>query len=211
MRLLALNPWIYDFAAFDFWLKPYGFLVLLEYLKTRGAEVDFIDCLEKKISKDQFGRGHYYSQIIPKPKALSSVPRYFKRYGRPFEEVENLIKGKNPDYLLVTSSMTYWYPAIADLTRLLKKEYPRTPLFLGGTYATLCPQHAKAVTGGNPVFPNKDLASFFKSLKIDYDPNRVFTTLPRYEDFYQALDYVVLRTTWISDLLWQIRLVEGLV
>ena len=67
MNILAINPWIVDFAAYDFWLKPYGFLVILSYLKNKRVNVDYIDCLDKKISQGTFGRGKYFSQIIKKP------------------------------------------------------------------------------------------------------------------------------------------------
>jgi hypothetical protein len=31
-RILLVNPWIYDFAAFNFWLRPLGLLMVAEYL-----------------------------------------------------------------------------------------------------------------------------------------------------------------------------------
>ncbi|MFC1514421.1 B12-binding domain-containing radical SAM protein [Candidatus Omnitrophota bacterium] len=196
MRIAALNPWIHDFAAFDFWLKPYGFLVLLQYLADRGARIDFFDCLDATISRDIFGRGKYRAQVIPKPALLHSIPRYFKRYGRPLEEAEQFIAECIPDYILLTSSMTYWYPGIADLLALLKRHHPRVPVLLGGTYATLCNEHARKVLGLNDSFATKDLGSFFDILNVDYQPEQLFTTLPEYERFYQRLDYAVLRTSW---------------
>ena len=56
MNILAINPWIIDCAAYDFWLKPYGFLVILTYLKNQGINIDYIDCLDKKISQGTFGQ-----------------------------------------------------------------------------------------------------------------------------------------------------------
>jgi hypothetical protein len=55
MNILDINHWIYDFAAYDFWLKPYGFLVILTYLKNKGAKIDYIDCLEEKTIRGTFG------------------------------------------------------------------------------------------------------------------------------------------------------------
>ena len=133
MNILAVNPWIYDFAAYDFWLKPYGFLVLLEYLTNKSVHIDFIDCLDTKKATDQYQRGKYPSCIIQKPEILASIPRYFKRYGIDLADFENRIKKKRPDYILVTSSMTYWYPGVKKVVEILKLYFPKTPIILGGT------------------------------------------------------------------------------
>ena len=196
MNILAINPWIVDFAAYDFWLKPYGFLVLLTYLKNKGLKVDYIDCLGKKVTNTTFGKGKYYSQIIEKPPSLKSIPRYFKRYGITTDEFKKLIKNKNPDYILLTSSMTYWYPAIVDAVKILRKEFSNVKIILGGTYATLLPKHAKEVTNCDFVFENNSLRKFFKLLNLKFNFEELLSTFPTYNDFYPSLDYVVLRTSW---------------
>jgi hypothetical protein len=43
MRALLVNPWVYDFKAFDFWNKPVGLLIIASILKKLGFEIDFID------------------------------------------------------------------------------------------------------------------------------------------------------------------------
>jgi len=196
MNILAINPWIVDCAAYDFWLKPYGFLVILSYLKKQGLQIDYIDCLDKKESFGTFGRGKYPAKIINIPQSLEPIPRYFKRYGMPKDEFQKQLIGKKPDYILITSSMTYWYPAIVELSSLLKERFPQTPMILGGTYASLCPDHAKATTGCEYIFTNSELDQFFKLLNCPLDLEELYSTLPDYECFYQSLDYVVLRTSW---------------
>ena len=196
MNILAINPWITDCAAYDFWLKPYGFLIILSYLKDKGINIDYIDCMEKKVSEDNFGRGHYYSEIINKPQLLKAIPRHFKRYGITLKEFESKLKEKSPDYILLTSSMTYWYPAIIDAIKILKSNFPDKPIILGGTYATLCFEHAKKNIPCDFVFENDELDKLFKILKVDFDKNTLYSTLPSYEYFYDNLDYVVFRTSW---------------
>jgi len=44
--LLLINPWIYDFAAYDFWAKPLGFLYLAAILRKNGFAINYIDCLD---------------------------------------------------------------------------------------------------------------------------------------------------------------------
>ncbi|MDD5584725.1 MAG: radical SAM protein [Candidatus Omnitrophica bacterium] len=196
MNILAINPWIYDFAAYDFWLKPYGFLVILSYLKNKGIHVDYIDCLEKKVTQGTFGRGKYESVIVPKPDVLKSIPRYFKRYGISLEDFKAHLEGKNPDYILITSSMTYWYPGIIEAVGIIKERFPQAKIILGGTYATLCAEHAQKISAIDFVFTNNCLDDFFKTLNVSFDYQSLYSTLPYYDDFYPKLDYVVLRTSW---------------
>lgn len=196
MRVLAINPWIYDFAAYDFWLKPYGFLVILSFLKDKKVKVDFVDCLDKKVTLDPLGRGKYASRIIPKPALLSSIPRYFKRYGIDIEEFKKLIDKKIPDYILISSSMTYWYPAIIRVVKIIKEKYPGVPIIIGGTYATLCYDHARENIEADFIFKANQLKSFFDLLKINFNYNDIYSTLPEYETFYRQIDYVVLRSSW---------------
>ena len=67
-RMLLINPWIYDFAAFDFWAKPLGLLYIAESLRRKGVEVTLIDCLDISRGK-KYGTGHFVKQEIPKPEA----------------------------------------------------------------------------------------------------------------------------------------------
>lgn len=196
VNILAINPWIVDYAAYDFWLKPYGFLAILTYLKSKGSHIDYIDCLEKKETMATFGRGKYFSQIIEKPLLHKPIPRYFKRYGITLSEFREKLKGKHPDYILITSSMTYWYPAIIEVVNILKAEFPNTPTILGGTYATLCLEHAKTTIPCDFIFPNNKIKDFFKLLNLKFNLKELLSTLPCYDYFYTRHDYIVLRTSW---------------
>ena len=196
MNILAINPWIYDFAAYDFWLKPYGFLVILTYLKQKGINIDYIDCLQEKTINATFGRGKYYNETIEKPSVFKSIPRYFKRYGISLDNFRAQLKSKKPDFILITSSMTYWYPGIIETVNILKKEFPNVKIIFGGTYATLCKEHAKIKSGCDFVFGNESLEDFFKLIGVDYEYDKLYESLPLYENFYKNLDYAVLRTSW---------------
>jgi hypothetical protein len=194
MRVLAIHPWIYDFAAFDFWLKPYGFLQLLSFLKRRGIEVDFIDCLDAKVSRDRFGRGKYRSVPVSPPRALAGipVPRQYKRYGISPATFESLLEGKHPDGICITLCMTYWHPVLADLVPLLRKRFPGIPIWLGGCYATLCPEHAAGYEFDG-IFSHQDLPRFLQTLGIRPDPDDFEANLPDYPAFYSNPEYAVFR------------------
>ena len=44
-NLLLINPLIYDFAAYDFWSKPLGFLYVATLLRKNGFSIHHIDWL----------------------------------------------------------------------------------------------------------------------------------------------------------------------
>ena len=47
--------------------------------------------------------------------------------------------------------MTYWYPGVLEVIRMVRDIYSKTPVLLGGIYATLCDKHAKAYSGADFV------------------------------------------------------------
>lgn len=110
-RVLLVNPWICDFAAYDFWAKPLGLLSLAAFLKKSGLAVSFIDCLDRfhpRASKTdpcaRNGRGPYLKTPIPRPRGLEDVPRTYSRYGVLPEWLrEDLLNMARPDLILVTS------------------------------------------------------------------------------------------------------------
>ena len=53
-NILLVNPWIYDFAAFDFWNKPIGLLYLASMLRQNAFHVFFMDCLDSSHPDMQF-------------------------------------------------------------------------------------------------------------------------------------------------------------
>ena len=147
---LLINPPIMDFAAFDFWIRPLGLLKIAAILRACGWSVSLIDSmdrfhplLENQNTHRADGRGKFYRQIIPKPNALSHIPRFFSRYGLPKELFQKALSDvEKPDLILVTSMMTYWYPAVKDVIGDCRQWFPQVPILLGGVYATLCTRHA---------------------------------------------------------------------
>lgn len=170
INLLLINPWIYDFTAYDFWSKPLGLLYLAGLLRAKGFNISYIDCMDRfdpgfhKIgyfasikSKDD-GRGPFYKEKITKPELLKNIPRNYCRYGITEEMFqEKLFSYPKPDVVLITSIMTYWYPGVFRAIELIKKYYPDCPIILGGIYATLCSQHAQTFSLADYVLKNSQL------------------------------------------------------
>ena len=151
--LLLLNPWIYDFAAYDFFARPLGLLYLAGLLEARGFEVHLLDCLgTPRARPGPFGTGRYPKEILPTPPPLQDIPRRYGRYGISEPEfLAQLARLPRPGVILVTSLMTYWYPGVAEAIRLARRRFPGTPVILGGIYATLCPDHARRHSGADLV------------------------------------------------------------
>ncbi|HWR68418.1 MAG TPA: radical SAM protein, partial [Desulfomonilia bacterium] len=157
-KVLLINPWICDFAAYDLWAKPLGLLYLGAVLRKNGCRVEFVDCLstEDDTPRKPGGHGRFRRQRIPKPPQLSSVPRHYARYGIGLEEfVRELHSVPRPDAVLVTSMMTYWYPGVFEAIRLVREHLPGVPVILGGVYATLCTDHARSFSGADHVIPHQ--------------------------------------------------------
>ncbi|GAX59889.1 Fe-S oxidoreductase [Candidatus Scalindua japonica] len=154
-NILLINPWIHDFAAFDLWVKPLGLLYVGSTLQLFGYNVQLIDCLYNygyPHKERQYGTKSFYSEQIEKPSFFNNIPRTFKRYGIPQEEFRKRLKVvPKPWMICVTSHMTYWYPGVFEVIEIIKSIFPSVPVILGGIYATLCLEHAKANSGADYV------------------------------------------------------------
>ena len=150
-RLLLINPWIYDFTAYDLWSKPLGLLYIASFLRSQGFDISFIDCLDKysagqKVKIKKYGVGNLPRTIVEKPPVLQHIPRHYARYGISEEQfIEQLKQNQQADAVLVTSIMTYWYPGVKRVVELVRRYLPDRPVILGGIYASLLPQHAREV------------------------------------------------------------------
>ena len=209
-HILLINPWIHDFAAYDFWAKPYGLLSLAAVLRHHGLRVSYIDCLDRFHPKappadpsGRNGRGPYRKRPIPHPPGLERIQRTYCRYGiEPEWFQEDLAALDPPDLILVTSLMTYWYPGVVETIRRTKAVYPGVPLMLGGIYARLCPDHARAVAGADEVVVDRG-----ESLLELVERHTGFRTAPRFDladwsawpypslDLQRAVGYAPLLTT----------------
>jgi radical SAM superfamily enzyme YgiQ (UPF0313 family) len=159
-HILLVNPWIHDFAAYDFWAKPLGLLILGGILREHGARISYLDCLDRfhpfsgavPSPPARCGRGPYLKTVIAKPPGLADIPRNFCRYGIPVDWFRKDLAGINPpDLVLVTSLMTYWYPGVRETIDVVKSVFPDVPVVLGGVYATLCSDHARNTCGADRV------------------------------------------------------------
>lgn len=212
--ILLINPWIYDFAAFDLWAKPLGILYIVALLRHRGHEVEYIDCLdihhptmvrEKGLPKRRrYHQGHFLKENVDKPPTLENIPRKYSRYGISEETFRGQLEALNePKVVLVTSIMTYWYPGPFHVIRLVKERFPKSFVVIGGIYTTLCSDHARRYSKADYVLPGEGFAKILtivdellgvpshripQGCDIDNLPYPAF-------DLYSILDYCCILTS----------------
>ena len=210
-HLLLVNPWIHDFAAYDFWAKPLGLLTLAAILRQNGARVSYLDCLDRFHPKAppsdpavRHGRGPYRKTRLPKPPQFPDVARRFARYGiDPAWFREDLSALGRPDLILVTSGMTYWCTGVHETVAVLKDVHPQVPLVLGGIYASLCPDHARRCSGADEIFAGPGEPAVLDLVQAHtgwatapgFDPDRLDSyPFPAF-DLQHQIPYVPLLTT----------------
>jgi len=210
-HILLINPWIHDFAAYDFWAKPLGLLGMAGILRAEGIRVSYIDCLNRfhpratpTDSAARYGRGPYLKTVIPKPPGLEDVPRNFSRYGiRPEWFKEDLLELAPPDLVLVTSLMTYWYPGVRETIETVRSIFPQAPIVLGGIYARLCPDHARSRAGADRIATEPAETAVFSLIRQttgfavspQFDPGSLDSYPYPALDLQTRLNYVPLLTT----------------
>lgn len=151
-RVLLIQPPIYDFSAHDFWLKPYGLLRVAGQLRGQ-ASMQLFDYLDREplspaqrrgLRVDPWGRGQFPSQIIDKPACFKSIPRHYRRFGRPRSELQQRLAEEPAfDFVLIQTVMTYWYLGVKEVIEDVRRWQPQAKIVLGGVYATLCPEQAR--------------------------------------------------------------------
>ncbi len=197
-KILLVNPPIYDFAAYDFWLKPYGLLSVAGYLRGKAdfKLFDYMDRThpfaagERQLESDQWGRGRFYCEQFPNPACLESIPRYFRRFGLPRSIFEDFAAKEEPfDFVFVQTTMTYWYKGVGEVIEDIRKACPQTKIILGGNYVTLCSNHAEK-SGADFLVRGTNLEPLWEYLGISPDLNQ-----PALWEAYDKLNVGVLKLT----------------
>jgi hypothetical protein len=172
-RCLFVNPPIYDFSAYDFWLRPLGLLTVAGMLRGQAELLlyDFLDrrhplAVHRDTDKDPTGRGKFIEQRVDKPLPLKMIPRHYKRFGLPAEHFVQFLEDSEPiDYVFIQSIMTYWYPGVKEVIDTVRNVMPRAKMIVGGFYATACGNHALSL-GADLVVSGSDLEPMWDVLGL---------------------------------------------
>jgi hypothetical protein len=173
-KILLVNPPIYDFSAYDFWLKPYGLLRVAGFLRHQ-ADLHLFDYLDRwhpqaapvpQPQPDAWDRGPFAAEVVQKPALFANIPRLYRRYGLPRQSFQRWLASAGPyDVALVQTVMTYWYPGVQEVIEDIRRFSSQTQIVLGGVYTTLCPQHAQRL-GADLVIEQGDLEPLWRLLRI---------------------------------------------
>ena len=205
MKALLINPPIYDFSAYDLWAKPLGFLYLADLLSKNGFEIFYFDFLDRnhpfyerleKGKKEKYGCGKYFFEVVEKPKIYKDIPRKYKRFGLPerifMEFIENI---PVPDFIFISTGMTYWYPGVVEAVEKCKEYFPNVPIITGGTYATFCKNHLSKYRV-DFIFSGKNLEKFIYQFNKKFGLNlKYFPSRPKWE-LYEKLTYGCVKTSY---------------
>jgi hypothetical protein len=178
MHVLLVNPPIFDFTAYDFWLRPYGMLRVAGQMK-HCCHLGFFDFLSSR-KRDPWGRGSFDTRDIPKPGSLLDIPRKFHRFGKPREDFQEFLRARRYDAVLIQASMTYWYLGIREVIEDVYRLQPSAKVVLGGVYSTLCPSHARSL-GADLAIEGSDLEPLWKLLSMKPDKEMPYWP-PGYSD-----------------------------
>lgn len=200
MKILCVNPYVYDFTYYDLYAKPYGLLMIASILKKHNHKIDFIDLpfvenylpdIQPRRKKD--GSGYFYKEEIGKEEPYKNFQRKYYRFGLPIIHFKKLLSEiETPDIVLITSYMTYWYPGVRDTISLIKDSFPDSTIYLGGIYATLLPEHAKKVCK-----PDKVITGSWKNiLKLFNIPIEREDFFPNLKSFYRKMYYIPVLTSF---------------
>ncbi len=204
---LLVNPWIYDFSAHDFWLRPYGLLKLAGLLRKEGYKIHLLDLLDpfhpelpKPLKRKAYGTGHFYKEAIPKPHFFRDIPRRYFRYGMPFKLFLKEISGLKFKAVFLSTTMTYWYPGLFVLIDFFARNFSDTPIFISGIYAKLCRAHLEdfisRYSWAQIEVVSEPMEDFVKKLKRQFlpkgDPHPF--DYPAF-DLYREIPYVVMLTS----------------
>ncbi len=197
-KILLVNPPIYDFAAYDFWLKPTGMLRVAGFLRGKAdfKLFDYLDRLvpfmagQKKLESDHWGRGRFYCEHAKVPAALKAIPRYFRRFGLPRKLFIDFLATEGPfDFVMIQTTMTYWYTGLEEVIEDVRSAWPQAKIVLGGNYVTLCPDHAQTL-GGDLLIKGTNLEPLWDYLAIAPDVQQ-----PALWEVYDKLKVGVLKLT----------------
>ncbi|MFP4284134.1 MAG: B12-binding domain-containing radical SAM protein, partial [Desulfovermiculus sp.] len=182
-RILGINPWIYDFAAYNLWSRPAGLMACLHMLRQSGAHTALLDCLFpmwRDVPWPQprvYGQGPWPKTRVPVPSILARIPRRYSRYGLDPDLARTALTALDPapEAVLISTGMTYWYPGAAAAAKIVRDIWPDVLIIAGGVYATLCPAHARSLDCFDLILPGplekkENWQALWKALKASTPP-----------------------------------------
>ncbi|MBN2315062.1 MAG: radical SAM protein, partial [Sedimentisphaerales bacterium] len=155
---------------------------------------DYLDRLDSFVSDrqesqpDPWGRGRFYHERAQRPSCLKAIPRYFRRFGLPRRLFQDVLAEKGPfDFVFIQTTMTYWYLGVKEIIEDIRSVWPKVKIVLGGSYVTLCGDHAQKL-GADYLVAGTDLEPLWEYLSLGADMKQ-----PALWQVYEKLNVGVLK------------------
>lgn len=142
MKILLIQPPIRDFYQTSIRTQPIGLAYLASSLRTRGHEVEILDC--------QTGE----KRSIPIPHELSYLRDFypfndqspfklysgFYHFGMTWDEIRHRIEASKADAFGISSSFTPYHREALEIARIIKEWEQGKIVVLGGSHASSDPE-----------------------------------------------------------------------
>lgn len=161
---LVINPYVADFKLYDEWMHPLGLYFLISLLEKNGIEVRYFNCLQRsdQAKSKKFNTGHFPYTYLEKPHLYQSIPRKYKLYGRPENELSNFLQQDTmPNIICIGTMMTYWLPGVVETIKIIRAVHPEVPIAIGGIAARLMPEAVKELLPESTIIGTIDTTEPF--------------------------------------------------
>jgi len=167
MNALLINPWITDLKLYDEWMHPVGLYFLADLLEKNGCKTNIVNCMKKPLQNiSRFNTGFFEREEIDKPEIYQTINKKYYRYGIPKTSLmSQLDTCDKPDFIFITSFMTYWVNGLIETIETVQNYFPHTQIIIGGISAILIPEFLKN------RFPNVEIfqRQLFNEGNINFD------------------------------------------
>jgi len=191
------------------WIKPLGLLYIGAMLREAGCDITLIDCLEGKEQPGNrkkesiYGCAKFLKEDAEKPQQFSYIKRKYSKYGISFDDFRSQLRSvDSPDYIFVTSVITYWYRGAIEAIKILREFFPDSKIVLGGKYAQICKDHAIKNSTADVVLKADNFIETIKEVRKVLNMDDI--SFPDFEsddfpypiyDLYDDLKYVSILTS----------------
>ncbi|HEX2966292.1 MAG TPA: B12-binding domain-containing radical SAM protein, partial [Syntrophorhabdaceae bacterium] len=160
----------------------------------------------KECSRKDDGRAPFISEKVAKPESLNNVKRHYRRYGMAPDVLRGVLAGlEKPDFILITSIMTYWYEGTREVVRIARESFPKSKTIVGGIYPSLCSELAQItlrdadlIVGAHDLQKVYTFIEHAAELSLPYQPRMQDIDMLPYPcyDLYDTIPFVPLLTSF---------------
>ena len=191
MRYLCIVPYEYTTITMMYRNSPVGIYKVATKLRREGHTVELFNMypLYRPRRHMEFKPDGMYFKGIPVSQFVGfkkcgnfdneKLCREFHRLGLPLSELAKKLEEFQPDNIFIGNTFTFLWRAVYEIVAECKRIMPKVPVKVGGLYAMLCPEHAKA-SGADEVMTPEEKTASDNFIKINVDlfgdnmPERIF-------------------------------------